>query len=726
MHRSFAQPNLTLLLLFSLMALPAVGAAAQSVGSAQRDTQPARRPPADSLEPASELARKLGSVRVVAPRTRPLGYLATSSRSAMKTNIPLRDTPQAATVLTNRLIADQAMQSMADVIRFIPGVTMAQGEGHRDAPIIRGQSSTADFFVDGVRDDAQYLRDLYNVERIEALKGSNAMIFGRGGGGGVINQVRKEASLLPIGALTVEGGSFDHKRATLDLGRPLGERVAVRLNGLYESSGGFRDAARLRRRGVTPTATIFAADGTVVRAEYELFRDDRVVDRGIPSFRGRPAPAPITTFFGDPEASGARARVDAAGIVVDRQLGSGLALRNHTRVVRYDKFYQNVYPGAVDSTGTQVSLLGYNNATVRTNLFNQTDLTKVVVTGGVRHTLLAGSELSRQGTNNVRNTGYFGGSATSTSVPFAQPTRATAVAFRPSATDADNHVRADVVALYAQDQVDLSPRWQMVAGLRVDDFALRFHDNRRDEELERSDRLVSPRAGLVFKPIGPASLYASYSVSHLPSSGDQFSSLTATTATLEPERFRNYEVGAKWDVHAALSFTAALFQLDRSNSSAPDPVNPSRTVQTGAQRTTGYELGLSGEAISGWQVVAGYSAQRARIRSRTSSGAAGATVPLVPERTASLWNRVQLAPALGVGLGAVHQASSYAAIDNTVKLPAFTRCDAALFVVLPWRSRAQLNVENLLDTRYFGTSQGNNNIMPGASRTVRLSLTAGF
>jgi catecholate siderophore receptor len=601
---------------------------------------------------------------------------------------------------------------------------MAQGEGHRDAPIIRGQSSTADFFVDGVRDDAQYLRDLYNVERIEALKGSNAMMFGRGGGGGVINQVRKEASWLPVGALSVEGGSFDHKRGTLDVGRPLGERVAARLNGVYENSAGFRDATRLERRGVSPTATILAGAGTMVRLDYELFRDDRVVDRGIPSFRGLPSPAAITTFFGDPDASVSRARVDAAAVVVDRDLGNGLTLRNRTRGVHYDKFYQNVYPGAVDSTATRVSLLGYNNATARTNLFNQTDLTGSIRTGSVKHTLLGGAELSRQSTENLRNTGYFDGGTTSTSVPFAQPTRATIVAFRPSATDADNHVRADVFALYAQDQIELSPRVQAVLGLRADDFAIRYHDNRSAKGLERRDRLVSPRAGLVFKPVAPASLYASYSVSHLPSAGDQFSSLTATTQGLEPERFRNYEVGAKWDVRSSLALTGAVFQLDRSNSSAPDPANPERTVQTGAERTTGYELGVVGQLLDAWQVVGGYSEQNAVIRSRTTAAAAGATVPLVPRHTVSFWNRVQLEPAVGVGVGAVHQARSYAAIDNTVTLPAFTRYDAALFVLLPWRTRAQLNVENVLNTRYYGTSQGNNNIMPGAMRTVRVSLTA--
>ena len=120
-------------------------------------------------------AQPLAAVKVQATGT---GYTADRTRSATKTDTPLRDVPQSVTVVTKQIIADQGMQGMADVVRYVPGITMCQGEGHRDAPTIRGQSTTADFFVDGVRDDAQYLRDLYNVERVEALKGANAMMFG--------------------------------------------------------------------------------------------------------------------------------------------------------------------------------------------------------------------------------------------------------------------------------------------------------------------------------------------------------------------------------------------------------------------------------------------------------------------------------------------------------------------------------------------------------------------
>jgi catecholate siderophore receptor len=521
----------------------------------------------------------------------------------------------------------------------------------------------------------------------------------------------------------VATGSFDHKRATLDLGEGLGARAAARFNGMYERSGGFRDEAALERWGVNPTLALDVGGSTTVRAGFEHFGDRRTVDRGIPSFQGRPSDADITTFFGNPNLSHARMDVNAATALVEHQAGA-LTLRNRSRWVDYDKFYQNSYPGAVTADGARVALSAYNNATDRSNLFNQTDLIWGVRTGGVKHTLLVGGELGRQRTEQVRNTGYYDGTATSVSVPFGEPTVTTPVTFRQSASDADNRTTATVAAVYLQEQAELTPWLQAVAGLRYDRFQVDFHNNRNDEELERRDGLWSPRAGVVLKPARAVSLYGSYGVSYLPSSGDQFSSLTATSATLEPERFENREVGAKWDVRGNLSLTAALYRLDRDNTSAPDPADPSRVVQTGSQRTTGFELGATGNVAPWWQVVAGFASQRARIVSTTSAAKAGQTVPLVPHRTLSVWNRWQVAPALGLGLGVVRQSDMFAAIDNTVTLPGFTRADGAVFLRLNAALGAQVNVENLFDRRYYATSHGNNNIMPGASRTLRVSLTA--
>ena len=668
-------------------------------------------------------AQALDPVVVTGAATRRAGYAPRRTSSATRTDAPLRDVPQAVTVVGGDLMADQAMQSMAEVVRYIPGVTMGQGEGHRDAPTIRGTSSTADFFVDGVRDDAQYLRDVYNVERVEALKGSNAMIFGRGGGGGVINRVTKDAQWTPTRALTLEGGSFEHRRATLDVGQGLGRAAAVRVNGVYENSGLFRDVATLEREGVNPTAA-FIAGGALVRVGYEYFRDRRTVDRGIPSVQGRPSNADVTTFFGDPDASRSRAAVHAASATVERGSVDGLMVRNRTRLVRYDKFYQNVFPGAVSEDGGAVSLSAYSNATDRRNVFNQTDVSYALVTGPVRQTLLVGAELGHQATDNFRRTGYFGDSATSLVVPFANPRATAPVTFRQSATDADNQSVVGIAAFYAQDQLALGAHWQAIAGVRYDRFDLRYDDRRSGAELRRKDEMLSPRAGLVFKPVEPVSLYGTYSISYLPSSGDQFSSLNASTATLEPERFTNRELGVKWEPRHDLSLTGAFYRLDRTNTTAPHPTDPALVVQTGRQRTTGWELGVTGNLTSAWQVAGGYTAQRATIVSRTVAAPAGATAPLVPHSSLSLWNRYQITGRFGAGLGVVRQGDMYAAINNEVTLPAFTRLDAAAYLRLTDDVRLQLNVENLLDERYYATSHGNNNIMPGASRTVRVSVTA--
>lgn len=667
----------------------------------------------------------LGEVRVIAPPSQ-RGYGVARSRTATKTDTPLRDTPQAIGIVTKALIADQAMTTMADVVRYIPAVTMGQGEGHRDAPTIRGNSTTANFFVDGMRDDAQYLRDVYNVERVEALKGPGAMVFGRGSGGGVINRVTKQAGGPATHEISLEGGSYDHRRGSIDLGGSARGGLAARLNAMYEKSASYRDEVGLERLGIDPTIALTLGARTSLRAGYEHFVDTRTVDRGIPSLRGAPAVVPLGLFFGDPALNRSSARINAARVTLEHSTARRLTIRNASSFARYATSYQNIVPGAVMPSGTAVALSGYGHRIDRSNLFNQTDITYGAGTGALWHTLLVGAELGRQATGSVRRTAYFPGGGTVDTVPLTAPTSASGVLFRPSATDADNAAVATTASIYAQDQIAFSARWQALLGLRYERFAVGVDDRRDGSRLRRGDRMFTPRAGVVFKPGDPVSLYASYTISQLPSAGDQFSSVTITTRSLAPERFSNYEVGAKWDARANLSLTAAVYRLDRTNTSAKDPADPSRTVQTGAQRTSGFELGVVGAPAARWQVAGGYAAQRATIVSTTTAARAGATVPLVPRQSFSLWNRVDMSDAIGVGAGIIEQARSYAAIDNSVILPSFTRIDGALYLSLVPRVRAQVNVENVANVRYYPTSHGNNNILPGAPRTLRVSLATGF
>ena len=268
-----------------------------------------------------------------------------------------------------------------------------------------------------MRDDVQYYRDLYNLERVEALKGPNAMIFGRGGGGGVVNRVTKEAGFQPLRAFTLKGGGFANKRATADFDQPLSSKAAFRLNGLYEDSGSFRRSVHLKRAGLSPTMTFVANDRTRVMAVYEYLHDRRVADRGITSFQGRAVAVDPATYYGNPDDSYVRADVHLASSLVEHHLDR-VTIRNRTMLGNYDKGYQNYVPGATAADRTTVALSAYNNATRRKNLFNQTDLVSAVSTGRLRHTLLFGSEFGVQLTENFRNTGFFNNTLTTVNVPY--------------------------------------------------------------------------------------------------------------------------------------------------------------------------------------------------------------------------------------------------------------------------------------------------------------------
>src|SRR6185436_18104309 len=232
------------------------------------------------------------------------------TRTATKTDTPLRDIPQAVSVVSKETMSELNMTSMADVVPYVPGVGSAQGEGNRDTPVFRGNSSSADFFVDGVRDDVQYYRDVYNLERVEALKGPNGMIFGRGGAGGVVNRVTKVAGFGKAQEVAVQGGLFGNRRITAGVNQPLNDTVALRLDGMFENSDSFRDHVSLEREGVTPAVTLIGGSNTTITLRYEYLKDMRTADRGVTSFQGRPADIGRGTFYGNPDLSDVRAEVN--------------------------------------------------------------------------------------------------------------------------------------------------------------------------------------------------------------------------------------------------------------------------------------------------------------------------------------------------------------------------------------------------------------------------------
>ncbi len=681
-----------------------------------------------------------GLITVTAPREN--GYQLRETGTATRTDTPLLDTPQTVDIFSRDRLDDQAILSIGDALRYVPGSFAAQGEGHRDQIVLRGNNSTADFFVDGVRDDAQYYRDFYNIERLEILKGPNALTFGRGGGGGVLNRVTKTPVADSFAEAVGQVDTFGAWRLAGDVNTIVSGPMSARLNAFYESGRNHRDVYELERWGVNPSLGFdLGGRGTAVIA-YEHVEDYRVVDRGVPS-DGRGVAAGATrlplrdfrdSFFGDPDVNRSRFNGDIVTFAADYALSDSLSIRNRTRYGDYDKLYVNLYPAGTVVAATATTPAGfdveaYSDAQRRHNFFTQTDLVWKADLGGTRHVVLAGFEYGRQTTRTTRINGSFPakGNALRVFAPLADPFVAPVPVFSSATTGfRDVHGSVDVLSGFVQDQIEFGDHVELLAGVRYDRFALDFTNVVNGARFARTDNLWSPRVGLIVKPVANASIYGSFARSYLPQSGDQFSSLDVNLAALKPERFDNYEVGAKWDITPALNLAVAAYQLDRTNTRANDPDRPGQFLLTGGQRSKGLEASLTGKILPNWQVAAGFALQDAEIRTTTTAAPAGRKVPLVPRTQLSLWSRYDLSQRFGVGLGIVHQDRSFATISNSVTLPAWTRVDAALYVAVTKAIELQVNIENLFDTTYFPTAHTDNNITTGTPRAARFTLRSRF
>jgi catecholate siderophore receptor len=657
-------------------------------------------------------------------------YLKKRTSTATKTDTRIRDIPQSISVITEEQIKDQSLLGLKDAIQYSPGVMAGQGEGNRDSIWFRGNQSTSDLFVDGVRDDVQYFRDLYNIDRVEVLMGPNGMIFGRGGVGGVINRVVKEATWENKNEIKIQGGAYDHKRSSIDLNNRIDETLAVRVNAMIEDSGSFRQGVESERKAINPTFTFKPSDKTRVVVGMEYFNDKRTSDRGIPSvdngLKSYPYSTSRSTFFGNASQSPNEAIVKNGYAIIDHNFGNGVSVKNHTRFSDYDKYYQNVYANSQVSNGL-VTIDGYYDNTQRQNFFNQTDLTYNFKTGSVSHKLLTGLEIGLQENQNYRIVNSGSDPTPLASNPYAllnwQSTKS-----RNTATDIYNQ------AIYFQDQIYLNEQFQIIAGLRYDKFKTKFNDSVAPANSATiNDQFISPRVGLVYKPIEPVSLYTNYSLSYLPRTGEQLTSLTSSIKSFDPEKFTNIEAGIKYDLLQSFSISSAIYRLERSKMAITDPSNSSNIIIVDGQITKGFELGLAGKLFDSYSMYGGYTYQDAEITKNQGTGPtqilSGATLGHVPKHTFSLWNKYEINETWSAALGFVSRSNMYASTPTTttaVNLPGYTRLDAAIYANINKQTKLQLNIENILDKTYYQSAHNNNNIMYGYPLTARATVTYTF
>ena len=659
------------------------------------------------------------------------GYNFSGTSSSTKTDALLINVPQAITVIPQEVIKDQSVLSIGDSIRYVPGVTSSQGEGNRDAIVFRGNRTTSDLFIDGLRDDIQTYRDLYSTDRIEILKGPNGMIFGRGGAGGVLNRISKKAGWDPVKDVSITYGAWDQKRVTGDYSVGLTDDVAFRINGVYEDGNSYRDGVNLERYGFTPTLTIQPSENTSIYLTSELFKDTRIGDRGVPSAGSGANRKPFNIgdtdqFFGNAALSPNETETAAFNAIIEHTFSNNVKIKNNVRYASYDKFYQNIYASSSVVNG-QLSLSGYRDETDRENFINQTDVTIPFSTGPLKHTLLVGAEFVEQDNQNKRLTdaGGITPGAVNASNPIGTGT------FTTISRNQDTEISSR--AFYLQDQIEITPKWQAIGGLRRDIFDTDYTNLVNSSKVDITDAFWSPRAGLIFKPTRNTSLYASYSLSYVPKSSDQlngFRGIEDEPTLFEPEKFVNKEIGLKWDIQPDLSFTVAAYILARQNQIAEDPNIAGDNILIDGQETRGLEISLSGSVTDKWSVIGAYTYQDGEItKAQGTTITKGSELGETPDHTYSLWNKYEVNSTWSLALGVVGRSSMYAAIpkigDSTL-LPGYTRFDAAVFAKLSENTDLQMNIENLTNKEYAINAHNNNNIVPGAPLSARATLNYSF
>ncbi|QBE65728.1 TonB-dependent receptor [Pseudoduganella lutea] len=673
-------------------------------------------------------------VTITGARGESPAYNPPASTSAMKIEAPLRDIPQTVNVIPEQLLRDQAVLSMEDAMKSVPGVGLSHGDGQRDQVTLRGFSAISDQFVDGFRDDALYFRDMSNVERIEVLKGPAAVLYGRGSSGGLINRITKRPG-IDRSEVTVRVGSHKQRRGEVDVARTLGNTgMAFRITGAVERADSYRDQQFLDRDAIAPSLLVSLGASTSLLVQAEHLSDRRVTDFGIPSYQGRPVSVPAGTYYGAANARDvdfSQAEVTAGGFTLEHRLGERIALRNAFRKYDYTLARNNTLVGAVNEAAGTASLNRTNLRREEDGWFNQTEVTQTASLAGMTHRLLYGVEIGRQDKDQVNR---------------SQSNVATVALFNPVspvlplalnvAPGTDNRGIFTTRAVYVQDLVELSPAWKALAGVRYDRFEQETRERRAGQaDLHRVDAGWSPRAGLVWQPGATQSYYASFSRSFQPSA-ENFP-LAANNAQIAPEKTTNREVGGKFDLFGgALSATASLFRLERTNVKYTDPVT-NLLVPVGTQRSDGLELTLAGQVASGWQVWSGYSFLDAKVISSPALDNSdnvikrvpvqGKRATLTPRHSANLWIARSFNAALRGGIGLVAVGERFANPGNTVALPGYATVDA----MVGYRIASvdlQLNVTNLLDRGYIVSGHGTapNLNMPGAPRGARLTARYRF
>jgi len=683
-----------------------------------------------AVEAEQQAVTNLPTISVKAEKEKSLKQEVGEASSATKGLMQLKDVPQIVNVVPKQVLREQTVTSMQGALQNVAGLSFSVGDGQRDQVMIRGFSAITDNYVDGIRDDALYFRDMSNVERIEVLKGPASVLYGRGSAGGLVNKINKKPMDESLREVSLIGGTTGQRRAEVDVNEKLAENVKVRLTGAVEDSDGYRDQSFLKRQAVAPSLQWDITDKTKLLIQADYLHDDRLADQGFPTdpITGKPVKTNPKTFYGalnGKEVGDVDTEISSQTISLDHEFNDNL--KYHGAVRHYNYSLDRQY--SVDShqdpeknklPADQIQLSQNKRIRNEDGVYVQQELSALFNTGFLKHNTLIGAEYSKQHKDELVWT------------KFRQITNI----FNPElenwapldtnvAAGTNNSNTFENYGVYIQDLMTVTDQLKVLVGLRYDNLSQDRDDKTsKNLDLKRTDNTYSPRIGVVYQPVSNISFYTSYNRSFQPLA-DSFV-LYKNSDDLSPTKTENIEVGAKWDVNDQLNVTLALFEMSQTNIQNQDPANPNQALLAGEQKTKGVELSLTGQLTDQLSVLAGYSYMDGEIE-KSAIGLTGNHSALTPNNTANLWLKYQINDHWYAAVGGRGESSRFSAPDNKNVLPGYAVVNAALGYQSE-RYDVNFNLNNLFDRDYFvsGHSGANDSNMMGDPLNAQIALRYRF
>ena len=656
-----------------------------------------------------------------------------STITSSKYTEPLRNIPQTISIISKSVIEEQAATTLRDVLRNIPGLTVAAGEGGAPAGdnlTLRGFSARNDIFIDNARDLSPQARDPFNLEQVEIVKGPSSTFSGRGSTGGTINLVSKSPNVVPFYGFTANFGTDETRRATADINIPLerlglGKRTALRLNLLAHESGvAGRDVVENKRWGIAPSIAFGLGTQTRLTLSYFKMKQDNISDYGIPwvpatnnvlkDFRDKPAPVPRETFYGFKNRDKEKLDADLMTAKFEQDFSDNLSLRNQLRY-GYSTRDSIATPPRFASNDSTVINRELRSWVTKDEIWdNQTDLRAKFSTGKVEHSLVSGMAVTRETNKRVNRTAP--NSPTTLLNPNPNDRYAGAITVSPFVGD----VTGNSLAFYTFDTAKFGEKFELNGGLRYDYFDVEGSTT-TPSTIAKIDRMVSWRAGAIYKPKQNASIYVGYGTSLNPSL-EGLSYGTANTR-IDPEKTYTFEVGTKWDLfRERFSVSGAVFRVDKDNARTPGalPDDPPQVLD-GRQRVKGVELAATGSLTREWKILAAYTFLDSEVVKSNTITEIGKELQNTPKNSFNIWSIYQFPWKLNLGGGVRFVDRRFGNNTNTRQVDSYWTIDATAAYPLNEHMDLRLNLYNLNNAYYFDRL-GGGHLIPGATRSANISL----